>query len=201
MKTCPKCGWFMFKKPLWSSSKRDIELSEYGRCQNCGYEEDGTVEDHALDATRYVFEDYAKYLSELPSAVGVEAYVREFHTKIDEITHKAYIEGCVHVNVDPDALNKTAELNSELQFALKKALMKLRKWIPVEEGMPDSEFAQHTLKFPNEECVEVIVLIKGSSVATTLYYNGKCFEDEYGSSTYNVTHWMPMPEPPEVQNE
>lgn len=187
LKTCPKCGCFMFKKPLWSSSKRDIELSEYGRCQNCGYEEDSTVEDHALDATQYVFEDYAKYLSGLPSAVGVEAYVREFHTKIDEIKHKAYIEGCVRVNVDPDALNKTAELNSELQSALKEVLDKLPRWTPVEECLP------RTFE-------EFIVMIKGGKSATTLYYDGESFVDIYGSE-YSVTHWMPMPEPPEVQNE
>lgn len=54
---------------------------------------------------------------------------------------------------------------------------------------------------PPKEPMEYIVMIKGGANATTLLYDGRLWfeEDEEGWQTYyNVTHWMPLPEPPEV---
>ena len=56
---------------------------------------------------------------------------------------------------------------------------------------------------PPKEPMEYIVMIKGGANATTLLYdNGLWFEeDEEGWQTYySVTHWMPLPEPPEEVN-
>ena len=53
---------------------------------------------------------------------------------------------------------------------------------------------------PPKEPMEYIVMIKGGANATTLLYDGRLWfeEDEEGWRTYySVTHWMPLPEPPE----
>ena len=202
MKICPNCGWFMFKKPEWNSAKKDVELSECSKCQNCGYEEDNTERDHALDACKYSMQnlfDCSKMLAEMPPMVGVEVTLREFCVRLDEEVQKAYSKGCICVDVDLDALKKTAELNSELQSALREVLDKLPRWIPTSERLPDEELRAYKEKYPKEECIEVIVMIKGTTDTTTLYYDGKAFEDEYGRP-FEVTHWMPLPDVPEVQN-
>ena len=56
---------------------------------------------------------------------------------------------------------------------------------------------------PPKEPMEYIVMIKGGANATTLLYDGRLWfeEDEEGWRTYySVTHWMPLPEPPEEVN-
>lgn len=56
---------------------------------------------------------------------------------------------------------------------------------------------------PPTEPNEYIVIIRGGvSVTSLLYDNGLWFEeDEKGWQTYySVTHWMPLPEPPEEVN-
>lgn len=55
---------------------------------------------------------------------------------------------------------------------------------------------------PPKEPMEYIVMIKGGANATTLLYDGRLWfeEDEEGWQTYyKVTHWMPLPNPPEKQ--
>lgn len=71
------------------------------------------------------------------------------------------------------------------------------RWISVEKRLPDEELKQFRIKYPKEEAVEVIVVITGASESTTLYWNGHCFEDLSGEP-YSVSHWMPLPAPPEV---
>lgn len=69
------------------------------------------------------------------------------------------------------------------------------RWIPVTEGLPtawqiasDDEHAGEPLEF--------IVFIDGAKIPTTLYFNGTWFIDGCGEP-YPVTHWKPMPAPPE----
>ena len=53
---------------------------------------------------------------------------------------------------------------------------------------------------PPEEPMEYIVMIKGVANSTTLLFDGRLWfeEDPEGWRTYyEVTHWMPLPEPPE----
>lgn len=69
-----------------------------------------------------------------------------------------------------------------------------KRWIPVTERLPD--VWQH----PGDdehigEPIDFIVFIDGALIPTTLWFNGESFFDESGY-LYNVTHWMPMPEPP-----
>ena len=216
MKTCPKCGGDM-KRHIGFKSRRVTEARLFSgidtpisvlifRCEKCGFSEEVKIEvdhDHAIDACEYTMQnlfDYSKMLAEMPPMVGVEVTLRDFSNRLDEKVQKAYIDGCVLAEIDPDALNKTAELNSELQSALKEVLDKLPRWIPIEERLPDKELEEHKKRYPRAESVEVIVVIKDADEATSLYYDGEYFEDICGND-HAVTHWMPMPDPPEVQNE
>lgn len=67
------------------------------------------------------------------------------------------------------------------------------EWVSVKERLPDEELKRFKELFPGENEVEVLVMIQGAYTATTLYWDGEKFYDEM--SSYEVTHWMPLPEP------
>ena len=71
-------------------------------------------------------------------------------------------------------------------------------WISVEDRLPDQELLEH-LKRYQEKSIEVLVMIKGGKMATALIWDGRSFSDEYHHE-YEVTHWMPLPEPPGESN-
>ena len=68
------------------------------------------------------------------------------------------------------------------------------EWVSVEEKLPDEELKRFKELFPEENEVEVLVMIQGAYTATTLYWDGERFYDE--ARSYKVTHWMPLPAPP-----
>ena len=70
----------------------------------------------------------------------------------------------------------------------------IQKWIPVTERVPEKWF--ETDEEFRGEPIEFIVLIEGALCATTLCFNGKNFFDVRTDYVYDVTHWMPLPEPP-----
>lgn len=70
------------------------------------------------------------------------------------------------------------------------------RWIPVTERLPDEELWAYQERY-GQDNMEVLVMIKGAKAATTLYYDADGdFSDDNGD-TWLVTHWQPMPEPPE----
>ena len=62
----------------------------------------------------------------------------------------------------------------------------VQKWIPVSERLPDEEH-------------ERVVLVYSGDVEPAIVSGDTFLEyDKYeGWEIYNVTHWMPLPEPPE----
>ena len=67
------------------------------------------------------------------------------------------------------------------------------KWIPVTERLPSvwmSKYDEGIL-----EPLEFIVFIKNAELPTVKFFNGKNFCDDNGY-IYDVTFWMPLPEPP-----
>lgn len=68
------------------------------------------------------------------------------------------------------------------------------RWIPVTERLPDV-WRHHGDDEHIGEPLDFIVFIRGALVPTTLWFNGNLFCDGDGNF-YDVTHWMPLPEPP-----
>ena len=68
------------------------------------------------------------------------------------------------------------------------------RWIPVEKRLPE----QYTIvgDYGELEPLEFNVMIKGAEIPTTLCYDGKNFYHDGDGNIYDVTHWMPLPEPP-----
>ena len=76
----------------------------------------------------------------------------------------------------------------------------VQKWISVDDRLPIEEAKAHEQEWPGEYC-EFLVMIEKGSLPTTLYYDLE--ENEWfrintalERETYEVTHWMPLPEPP-----
>lgn len=72
------------------------------------------------------------------------------------------------------------------------------RWIPVTERLPDKEFWEHQKRFEDDD-LEVLVMIKGAKLPTTLCYNAEgdfYAMTEDGITFYLVTHWKPLPKPP-----
>ena len=68
-------------------------------------------------------------------------------------------------------------------------------WISVEDRLPDQELLLEYWKRYSQRSVEVLVMIEGASHSTTLTWDGNRFSDDCHNE-YEVTHWMPLPEPP-----
>ena len=71
-----------------------------------------------------------------------------------------------------------------------------RRWIPVEERLPDHD--ELVLVIASGKPKENITLDEAVELAT-LYSDGWCLETWPEWTGANVTHWMPLPEPPEVK--
>lgn len=68
------------------------------------------------------------------------------------------------------------------------------KWIPVSERFPEKW--QETDEEWFGEPIEFIVLIEGAACATVLCFDGNYFFNQQTGECYEVSHWMPLPEPP-----
>lgn len=59
------------------------------------------------------------------------------------------------------------------------------RWIPVTEGLPDADTTVMTFE---PDSIEPI---------WPGYYDGEQWKDVMGDGRIHVTHWMPLPDPPE----
>jgi hypothetical protein len=72
----------------------------------------------------------------------------------------------------------------------------VQRWIPVTERLPKQWHETEEEHFG--EPIEFIVLICGAKCATTLGFDGNNFFDLDSGEIYEVSHWMPLPEPPKA---
>lgn len=73
--------------------------------------------------------------------------------------------------------------------------MRYMKWVSIEDRLPDEELRRFKERFPCENEVGVIVMLKGAQVPYHMYYDGESFYDNEGES-YDITHWMELPPAP-----
>lgn len=79
------------------------------------------------------------------------------------------------------------------QETVSKMLGRLRGWIPVKKRPPnEKEFLEAYCR--NAYAAEFIVMIKGATKPTTLYFRDGCWFDSE-RNYYDVIAWMPLPEP------
>ena len=103
-----------------------------------------------------------------------------------------YNETCLEHAPEIDAIALIERLESERD----EALAKVPKWISVEERMPDTTnvYLIHIVHRYNKND-------EYRSMDVRLFFKGE-FETWQGlPDIYEVTHWMPMPEPPEVKSK
>ena len=93
--------------------------------------------------------------------------------------------------MDADLMQEQAERIGELEEKLEA-----QRWVYVGERLP--VVGDDALPMCDIPCVEVLVMIEGSSVATALFCDGDDFFDVQGDEIipYRVMCWRPMPEVP-----
>ena len=91
--------------------------------------------------------------------------------------------------------NQSAHI-AVLQQEIEKLRAQLPRWIPVEERLPDHDVL--VLVIASGKPKENITLDEAVELAT-LYSDGWCLETWPEWTGANVTHWMPLPEPLEVE--
>lgn len=112
--------------------------------------------------------------------------------KFEETLNGYIANQCVAVGVDPDALYKTAKLNAQLQREIEEMrhLAAFRRtesgWIRVKDRLP-------------EPGVKVLVVNTAEEIYIAEYkWESFWLEPDYIDISI-VTHWMQLPEPPEVE--
>ncbi len=83
-----------------------------------------------------------------------------------------------------EALEKCSEYEQTILNLSKCSTF--HRWIPVSEKLPEAPKAGLA--------EEYIVMIEGSQMPTTLYWDGNIWEDEQ-DNTYSVIAWMKLPDP------
>ena len=79
------------------------------------------------------------------------------------------------------------------EFFVSVDLSNEQPWCPG-SACPSAKYVEsHFQQFG--EYPEFIVMIAGGIFPTTLFFDGEGWFDE-ANEYYNVTHWMPLPEPP-----
>jgi len=101
--------------------------------------------------------------------------------------------------VDRLRIAETAPLDADTKVALFLVLQDARaeitrlreerRWIPVEERLPENILGKAVMRR--------ILATDGDSVAEAKYYEGYGFESVHGEELwFTPTHWQPLPAPP-----
>ena len=74
----------------------------------------------------------------------------------------------------------------------------VQKWISVKDRLPDLELVEANANDHNwYACLVAWRFTKDKISVRKAWYDGECFDDGFnGDITDDVTHWMPLPQPP-----
>lgn len=128
--------------------------------------------------------------------------------KSNEFWFKAIVEGAYNSGYTK-AKQESADAVEELQLYVdlykdltekgekvaREVIDKYPKWIPVTERLPDhhGHYLAHIIAGEYQQ-------VSWDEIA---YFDGNAFQWEHSSEEYpeKLTHWMPLPEPPEKESE
>ena len=106
-------------------------------------------------------------------------------------------DGCAIIQKAADRIANQSTHIAALQQEIEKLRGQLPRWIPVEERLPNLD--ELVLVIASGKPQENITLDNAVELAE-LYSDGWCLEIWPEWTKAAVTHWMPLPEPPEVEN-
>lgn len=182
-KRCPKCGGELVR-----GIRHVLEnWHEFLFCKTCGYSEPFEPTAEKIKRMNAASE---LLMQPVQGVTLVEQMANEVIMQKEKDITRAIVRSCVAVDVDPEALVKTAQLNASLQSEL-KALVEMLTWVPCSERLPEKD---------GEYLVVLMSPTSGYRYLNVLsYYAGK----EFCTGSYMVaTHWMELPElPQEEENE
>ena len=111
--------------------------------------------------------------------------------------HNCGVSGCAVMREAADRIANQSTHIVALQQEIEKLRGQLPRWIPVEERLPDHD--ELVLVIASGKPKENITL-DGAIELATLYSDGWCLETWPEWVGAKVTHWMPLPTGPEVEN-
>ena len=109
----------------------------------------------------------------------------------EDLAGKVNLTELASCDVDAVGLAAADQLENQSAHiaALQKEIEKLRgqvpRWIPVEERLPD-------------QCMDILVRYRDKHILLGTARCDDWIEEDFEDG--NITHWMPLPEPPEVEN-
>ena len=121
--------------------------------------------------------------------------------KLVELLGRVQQMGVIYKENQMDERYPTIEQirNTEVAACLIANGVTVQEWISVEDRLPDSN-GQYIVTACDEGCAAGEGIWYGTVVVTAEYYNG-CWTWYEGGHEYDldgiVTHWMPIPEPPQ----
>lgn len=103
-----------------------------------------------------------------------------------------------------ETMSKVAETMAfmiEAQWSLFPEEIREPEWISTKKTQPPKPNGAKYYSLDGEDIAadEYNVMIKGATEPTSLFWSGDVWFSPYGideGCTYNVTHWIPLPEPP-----
>lgn len=111
--------------------------------------------------------------------------------------HNCGVSGCAVMREAADRIANQSTHIAALQQEIEKLRAQLPRWIPVEERLPDHD--ELVLVIASGKPKENITL-DGAIELATLYSDGWCLETWPEWVGAKVTHWMPLPTGPEVED-
>lgn len=82
------------------------------------------------------------------------------------------------------------ELAKAFDYGYEQGKKDATQWISINDRLPDAKYGES----------DSVLTISESGIQEVLYFDGSCWchpTGEVRESVFHITHWMPLPEPPE----